>query len=188
MGYAGGTTSAPTYHRLGDHTETLQVEYNPKRVSYPELLNLFFSAHEPTALPLSRQYASAIFTHDEEQQRLAEAARDRVEAVLGRPVLTRIEPIGRFHPAEDYHQKYRLRGVGPLHREFAEMYQDTDRLVASTAAARVNGFLEGCGDPDRLESEIDRYGLSEQGKKLLRDLACSRDLSRARSRSARIFG
>ena len=182
VGYAGGGTPDPTYHRLGDHTETLQVDFDPSRISYAELLDVFFTEHEPTTPPYSRQYMSAIFTHDEEQLRLAESARDRFEAVLHRPVLTRIEPFRTFWPAEEYHQKYRLRHAGELYREFRTMYPEPADLVASTAAARVNGFLDGSGDPARLEAEIDRYGLSDRGKKVLRDLVSSR------SRGIRILG
>jgi peptide-methionine (S)-S-oxide reductase len=61
----------PTYHSLGDHSETIQIEYDPEQISYEELLDIFWSAHNPTARPWSRQYASFVFYHDETQRELA---------------------------------------------------------------------------------------------------------------------
>ncbi len=168
VGYAGGTTPDPTYRRIGDHTETLQIDYDPTMLRYEDLLDVFWSSHRPTSPAYSRQYASIIFPHDEEQRAAAEASRTRMESVLGR-VHTDIVPFSRFSVAEDYHQKYRLRGARSLMAEFAEMYPDPADFRESTAAARVNGYLDGWGDGAALEAEIDGYGLSEDAKDRLRD-------------------
>lgn len=182
VGYAGGTTADPTYHRLGDHTESLEVDYDPSRVSFERLLDEFWAAHDPTAPAWSRQYMSAIWTHDAEQQRTATASRDRLEAVARRPVLTEIRGLERFHLAEEHHQKYRLRGDPDLYREFKEMYRDPAAIVGSTAAARVNGFLGGEGSLADLVGEIERYGLTEHGKTRLMDAVEARS---ARPRAVR---
>ena len=63
VGYAGGTTNNPTYRALGDHAETIQVDYDPTQISYEELLEAFWTSHSPTSRPWSRQYASIIFYH-----------------------------------------------------------------------------------------------------------------------------
>lgn len=114
---------------------------------------------------------SAIFAHDDEQLRLAEESRDRLAAVLG-TVYTRIEPLSRFYMAEDYHQKYRLRNAAPLYREMRGFYPDAGDFRDSTAAARLNGYLDGNGTCQELVAEIDTYGLSAVGSDLLRRAVC----------------
>jgi peptide-methionine (S)-S-oxide reductase len=113
---------------------------------------------------------SAVFYQNDEQQRLAEKTRDAAAARAGLPITTQILPLGTFYRAEDYHQKYRLRGRRDLMREFKAMYPDDADFVNSTAAARVNGLLDGNGSPEQLEKEIDSYGLSPEGAALLREL------------------
>jgi len=169
VGYAGGSKENPTYHSLGDHAETIQIDYDPARISYGELLDLFWAGHSPTSRPWSSQYASIIFYHDEEQKRLAEESREREAERRGVPIYTEIEPFDRFYLAEDYHQKYRLRGNRALLAELEAIYPGIDDLVASTAAARVNGYLGGNGSLAQLEAEIDSLGLSPEGQERLRE-------------------
>ena len=174
VGYAGGAKENPTYYSLGDHAETIQIDYDPARISYAELLDLFWAAHSPTSRPWSSQYASIIFYHDAEQKRLAEESREREAARRGAPIYTEIEPFTRFYLAEDYHQKYRLRGDRALMAEFQAIYPDLDGLVASTAAARVNGYLGGNGSLAQLEAEIDELGLSPEAQARLREIVAVR--------------
>ena len=172
MGYTGGTTPDPTYHRLGDHTESVQIDYDPGRISYERLLDVFFAEHNPVHPPFSAQYRSAIFVADEQQRSAAERAVAQRQASGGRAYTT-VEPLARFYRAEDYHQKYRLRNRASLMSEFHEIYPDEESFVDSTAAARVNGWLDGCGEPGTIDAEIARLGLSERGVlelcRLLRD-------------------
>jgi peptide-methionine (S)-S-oxide reductase len=174
VGYAGGAKENPTYYSLGDHAETIQIDYDPARISYAELLDLFWAAHSPTSRPWSSQYASIIFYHDEEQKRLAEESLEREAARRGAPIYTEIESFTRFYLAEDYHQKYRLRGDRALLAEFQAIYPDLDGLVASTAAARVNGYLGGNGSQAQLEAEIDELGLSPESQARLREIVAAR--------------
>ena len=167
VGYAGGSRANPTYQDLGDHAETIQVDYDPALISYEELLEVFWAGHSPVARPWSNQYASIIFYHDETQRRQAEASRDREAARRGRPLFTEIASYDTFYLAEDYHQKYQLRRVPALLAEFEAIYPRTADLVNSTAAARVNGYLAGHGGPERLQAEIDDLGLSPAGRQQL---------------------
>jgi peptide-methionine (S)-S-oxide reductase len=169
VGYAGGDKEDPTYYSLGNHSETIQIDYDPSQISYAELLDLFWASHSPTSRPFSKQYASIIFYHDEQQKRLAEESLDRETIRRGVPIYTEIRPLTRFYLAEDYHQKYRLRQDRVLLAEFQRIYPDPADLVASTAAARVNGYLGGNGSPDQLQAEIDDLGLSETAKERLLD-------------------
>ena len=169
VGYAGGTTKQPTYQRIGDHAETLQIEFDPTQISYEQLLDIFWKAHDPTSRTWSRQYMAAVFTHTEEQRRLAEASRDRRSRELGAKIHTVFRPLDEFTLAEEYHQKYYLRNDTELFREIRTMYPVDRDLVNSTAAARVNGYLGGFGMRRQFEAEIESLGLSLVGQKRLRE-------------------
>jgi peptide-methionine (S)-S-oxide reductase len=115
VGYTGGHTENPTYEAVCSHTtghaETVLVEYDPKKITFDELLVVFFKNHDPTTLnrqgpDRGDQYRSAVFTFSEAQAEKARAAMSREEKALGKKVVTRIEPIGRFYRAEEYHQQY----------------------------------------------------------------------------------
>lgn len=170
VGYAGGIKANPTYHDLGDHSETIQIDYDPAQISYQEQLNVFWSSHSPTARPWSRQYASIIFYHDQEQRRLAEASRDREAASRGSRIYTEIVPFAKFYLAETYHQKYRLQQVPALLSEFRAIYPQDDEFINSTSAARVNGYLGGYGTLAALQACIEDLGLSPAAQQRLLDL------------------
>jgi len=169
VGYTGGTTKNPTYHSLGNHTETVQLDFDPAQVSYETLVERFFAFHDATRPAYSRQYMSAIFTHDAEQERAARAVMGRVQTKSDGVIQTQIILAGEFYLAEDYHQKYALQGDALLFREFQAMYPDLRDLVDSTAATRVNAYLYGYGDVDQLRSELESLGLSAEGKARLQD-------------------
>ena len=172
VGYAGGTTENPTYANIGDHSETIQIEYDPSQVSYEQLLDVFWSSHNPTRRSWSRQYASIIFYHDEEQRRLAEETKERQAARAQGEILTEIVPAGEFTPAEAYHQKYRLRQSPAFMGEFSAIYPHDDDFAASTSAARVNGYLGGHGTCEGLRGEVDSLGLSAEGGERLLEIVC----------------
>jgi methionine-S-sulfoxide reductase len=175
VGYSGGTKKNPTYHDLGDHSETLQVDFDPARVSYERLLEVFWKSHDPTSRSWSRQYRAALFFHNEEQKRSAGESRDREAARIKQKIRTEILPAAEFHLAEGYHQKYYLRLNSFLSAEFRQMFPSEKEFVNSTAAARVNGYIGGYGTMTALKEELDQLGLSEEGrKKLLASAANSR--------------
>jgi len=174
VGYAGGSKASPTYHDLGDHSETIQVDYDPVQVSYQELLDVFWRSHSPTARPLSRQYASVIFYHTAEQQRLAEASLAREEGSRGRRIYTEIVPFSEFYRAETYHQKYRLQKVPALVGELRALYPQGNDWIDSTVAARANGYLGGYGTLDGVEAAVEELGLSAEAKGRLLDLLAGR--------------
>ena len=119
-GYTGGHVPAPSYRDVcgGDtgHAEVVQVTFDPSVLSYRDVLNVFFSIHDPTTLnrqghDAGTQYRSAIFTHSIEQDRVARQAIDEltVEKVFDDPIVTQVEAAGPFYPAEEYHQNYFAR-------------------------------------------------------------------------------
>ena len=175
VGYAGGTTENPTYRNIGDHSETIQIEYDPTQISYEELLDIFWRSHGAQYRPPSRQYMSAIFYHDEEQRRLAMETKDREEDRLGTKVYTEITPFQGFYLAEGYHQKYRLRNSPNFMNEFHVMYPSDADFIASTAAARVNGYLGGYGSLAALQAEANSLGLSPEATEELLDKVSARE-------------
>jgi len=168
VGYAGGTKKNPTYHQLGDHTETIQIDFDPAKITYEKLLGIFWGSHDPFSRSWSRQYKAVIFVHDEEQRNQALASRDRLAERIGAKIHTEILPYQGFYLAEAYHQKYRLRSVREIMDEFSARYPVEEDFVDSTAAARVNGYLGGYGSPEALKSDMGELGLSpDAGKRLL---------------------
>ena len=162
-GYAGGDVEHPTYEQVctgsTGHAEVAMIRFDPDIISLAELLDVFWQAHNPAVPSYLRQYASLILYHDEEQRRLAEESKRREEARAGVTLHTEIVPLGRFYPAEDYHQKYELRGNDALLSALSSIYPNPDDLRDSTVAARVNGYLAGYGTPERLEAEREAMGL-----------------------------
>jgi methionine-S-sulfoxide reductase len=174
VGYTGGSTDSPTYSSIGDHSESIRIEFDPERVSYKELLAVFWEAHNPVRPPASLQYRSAIFFHDEEQRRLAVESRLAEEVARDARLFTELEPVGTFTPAEGYHQKYRLQANSALYDEFRVIYPSMTDFVASTAAARVNGYLGGHGSLVQLRAERDSLGLSAAAIENLTELAAQK--------------
>ncbi len=125
VGYEGGKMQNPTYQDVctdeTGHAEVVEVTYDPSQVKYEQLLDAFFSLHNPTTLnrqgpDVGTQYRSAIFFHDEEQKKAAEAAITRAQSKFARPIVTKIEPASAFWRAEEYHQQYlSKRGLGSCH-------------------------------------------------------------------------
>jgi len=167
VGYSGGTKKSPTYHDLGDHTETIQLDYDPTQISYKELLEIFWESHNPGSRSWSRQYMAAIFFHNDQQKKLALETKDQVAARIKDEVYTQILPATAFYLAEDYHQKYFLRLEPELLNELSAIYHSTKDFVASTAAARLNGYVAGYGTRAGIEAEISSLGLSPAGNKRL---------------------
>jgi peptide-methionine (S)-S-oxide reductase len=122
-GYMGGQVPNPTYNavcggRTG-HAEVVQVTFDPAQVSYRELLEVFFTIHDPTTLnrqggDVGTQYRSAVFTHGPEQEQTArEVIRDvEEEGIWENPIVTQVQPAPEFYPAEEYHQQYFRRNPG----------------------------------------------------------------------------
>jgi peptide-methionine (S)-S-oxide reductase len=127
VGYTGGHKENPTYKEVCSdktgHAEAVEVTFDPEKVSYEQLLKVFWSTHDPTQLnrqgpDYGSQYRSAIFFHSPEQEKTARASKERLQnsSEYKRPVVTQIEQAGAFYQAEDYHQQYlEKRGLASCH-------------------------------------------------------------------------
>ena len=124
-GYSGGTLPNPTYEdvctdRTG-HAEIVEVTFDPSRVSYSQLLDVFWQIHDPTQLnrqgpDTGTQYRSVIFFHSPEQETIARASTERQRSRFSHPIVTEIVPAGPFYRAEEYHQRYlEKRGLASCH-------------------------------------------------------------------------
>lgn len=134
VGYAGGEKEDPTYHDLGNHTETVLVEFDPEKISYEKLLELFWKNHDYDR-KRKPQYASKIFYFNDEQRMKAEESKlDHSGSV------TDIQELNEFYLAEDYHQKYRLRH-SRLMEEFGDL--NNEEFRDSPKAAKANGVAAG---------------------------------------------
>jgi peptide-methionine (S)-S-oxide reductase len=155
-GYAGGSRSTAHYDTVSEgttgHAESIQVQFDPAKISYGQILRVFFSvAHDPTQLnrqgpDFGSQYRSAIFFADPMQEKIARAYIDQLQKarVFSRPIVTRVDPLQGFYPAEAYHQDYLVHNphvpyivyndlpkIENLKRELPDMFRDNPVLTAS---------------------------------------------------------
>ncbi|MGD0767660.1 MAG: peptide-methionine (S)-S-oxide reductase MsrA [Tepidisphaeraceae bacterium] len=153
-GYTGGRTAGPSYEDVckddTGHAEAVRVSFDPAKVSFAELLDVFWSSHDPTSVDrqgpdVGSQYRSAIFFHNAEQERAARASLEEVDqsGVFARKIVTQIVPAGTFYPAEEYHQKYfeRRGSAQSCHVGIAKVQT---QLAAQAAKART-GCESTCG-------------------------------------------
>ena len=116
-GYTGGNIKYPTYEDIctgnTGHAEVIQIEYNSNIISYEKLIDIFWKSHDPTTLnrqgaDIGTQYRSVLFYHSDKQREIAENSMKRADqsGIHANPIITEIIPIGKFYPAEDYHQDY----------------------------------------------------------------------------------
>ena len=124
-GYSGGDVATPDYKTvctgITGHAECLQIDYDPEKLSFEKLLEVFWNTHDPTTLnrqgnDVGTQYRSVIFYHDEQQKSTAQEYKDQLDksGIYKSPVVTTLEPFSKFYPAETYHDDYyRLNGIAP---------------------------------------------------------------------------
>lgn len=136
-GYTGGHIENPTYEQVSaggtGHLEAIQITYNPAQVNYSQLLNIFWDNIDPLDADgqfcdKGSQYLAGIFTHDDEQQKLAEESKEKISKKFGKPIATIIKPAVIFYPAEDYHQEFYIKSKDQYKR-----------------------YKSGCGRDERLE-------------------------------------
>lgn len=150
-GYAGGEVENPTYQEVCNgttgHAEVVQITYDPAVISYEDILTIFWHIHDPTTLnrqgaDVGTQYRSIILYHNEEQRQLAEKSRQAIaaEGVWRNPIVTQLESLGTFYPAEAYHQDYYSRNrfqpycmmvINPKVKKFRKQFKDKLRATAS---------------------------------------------------------
>ncbi len=138
VGYTGGQKENPSYEEVSSgstgHAEAVQIVFNPRHISYEELLQVFWRQINPTTVDrqfndIGSQYRTAIFYHNDEQEKLAEESKKRLEAsdLFDNKIVTEITPAGAFYPAEDYHQDYYQKS--PIPYKFYRFGSGRDRYL-----------------------------------------------------------
>jgi peptide-methionine (S)-S-oxide reductase len=154
----------------------ISIDYDPKVLSYKDLLEIFWSAHRCDQVNSSRQYMNAVFYHDEAQKKLAEESRAgaaKARGVLVEEVQTSLLPVGVFTYAEEYHQKYYLTRYSEIRELLLKSYPEGKSLADSTVATRLNAYL-GTGmkkDWKVFLKELPRYGLPKDLEEALENAA-----------------
>lgn len=171
VGFAGGHTPSPTYRKMGDHTETIQIEFDPSIISYTEVLKEFWQNHYPNRDNYKgRQYISLLHYHTEQQHQLIATVKKEMEAQLGELIETEISPFTEFTIAEERHQKYYLKRYPRAWDQLSGLDPDQRLLVDSTFAARLNGFVKGYGTKKDVIEELEQWSIGRAEKLLLIDL------------------
>ena len=169
VGYAGGTTADPSYKEIGDHTETIEITYDPEIISYEKLLEIFFDSHNPYTRAYSKQYASLILYQNQKQQETALKLKDKMESESGNKIETVIKELNKFYVAEDYHQKFRLQQQKSFKNHYLSK-MSMEEFINSPAVTKVNGYITGKGLRDNIIKNIGRLGLTENLQEKLLEL------------------
>ncbi|KAH7646098.1 methionine sulfoxide reductase A [Dermatophagoides farinae] len=163
VGYSGGSTKNPTYRNIGDHIESVDIEFDPNTIKFEEILELFMKSHDPT-IKHKRQYMSAIFYRNADEKNCIEQFLELKKSYYSSPIVTGIVQLDEFTNAENYHQKYFLRKHPSIMQETD--LQDDSKLITSPLAAKLNGICAGFGAIDYI-NEQDKAKLSQKTANLL---------------------
>lgn len=168
VGYAGGTTIAPTYKTIGDHTETVEIDYDPKIISYEEILLHFWRNHYPNRNQYKgQQYVSSLRYHTDQQKQMIIQVKNEMEKELGEQIETEVTKLERFTLAEARHQKYYLKRYPNVLEQLHPLYTSEESLMGSTFAARLNGFVKGFSTRDQVLTEIESWPLQASARQHL---------------------
>jgi peptide-methionine (S)-S-oxide reductase len=171
VGYAGGTTVNPTYKQMGDHTETVQIEFISKIITLEDLLNIFWKNHNPNrASYKGRQYISIILYQNQEQKNIIEKMKSELELGLNEEIQTEVSQCKHFTSAEDYHQKYYLKKYPNALEKIRTIYPSPKEYINSTLVARLNGFVKGYGTLTEIKEEIRAWNTSQADQTKIIDL------------------
>jgi len=159
--------AVPSYRNMGDHTETTEVDFDTSKLTYEELLNVFWKAHSPTRTSSSIQYRCVVFYNNDKQKALAEESLKVQQAKNKSRITTTVVPATHFTLAEDYHQKFYLRQKDSIMEIFESL--SSQQLIDSPAAARLNALTQNYVSPVLLKKELPSWSelTPKQRSKLL---------------------
>jgi peptide-methionine (S)-S-oxide reductase len=160
---------------MGDHTECLEIDFNPHVISFIEIVRHFWDSHNPNrGTYKGRQYLSIFLYREEEQEKVLEEIKQSMEASTNSLIQTEVAPFHTFTIAEDRHQKYYLKRFKKATETLKNYFHSEEAFVESTLTARLNAFVKGYGKLATLKEEIHTWKLDEKEKqiviKLLSDL------------------
>ncbi|WP_138755058.1 peptide-methionine (S)-S-oxide reductase MsrA [Paenibacillus sinopodophylli] len=175
-GYAGGTAPEPTYRQMGDHTETVQITFDPAIISFGELLEVFWNNHNPVNINeyKGRQYQSLLFYSNEGHKAEINRILRKREALGKSEPATEIVPASAFHLAEDRHQKYYLKRFQDAMDKLDNLFGSQAELQNSTLAARLNGLAKGYTNMERIVMEVRNWRMEPSNQERL--IACIKEI------------
>lgn len=168
-GFAGGVTANPTYRDLGDHTETVELDYDPRRIGYAELLDIFWDNHRPENINgyKGRQYQSlALYRGERQREDIRQTLEARARRGKQAPE-TEVAPLVHFYMAEERHQKYNLKRFPDALARLSEAYPNPDDWTHATLAARLNGLAKGFTNRGRVLEELGRWEIGAPQREAL---------------------
>lgn len=158
----------PTYKQIGDHTETVEIDFNPAIISYGEILELFWKGHHPNRKNYKgRQYMSLLLYHDKQQKNAIEQKKTALEKELHKEIQTEVSTYRGFTLAEERHQKYFLKRYPDAIKQLTELYPSFTAFNDATLTARLNSFVRGLGTMAGIKNEISQWPVSRQEKEIL---------------------
>ncbi|WP_422124192.1 peptide-methionine (S)-S-oxide reductase MsrA [Planococcus sp. X10-3] len=168
VGFAGGTSPQPTYRHMGDHTETVEIDFDPAVISYEDILRKFWLNHYPNRGNYKgRQYISLLRYHGDRQKETIDKVKQEMEKQLRETIETDIAVFDKFTLADERHQKYYLKRYPNTLKQLEDLFPQMEHLVDSTFAARLNGFVKGFGKLPLLKNEIAGWNIEEENRETL---------------------
>lgn len=166
VGYSGGRSTNPTYKSSDQHTEVVEIDYDPTQISYEDLVEIFFAKHNETLKPYDVRVKSLIFYRNDEQKRVAERILERIrsEAPEDEYVYTELKSFEVLYLAEDEHQNRSLKLEPSIYNEIKQMYETEENILNSILAAKLNGYIYGYGSPEGALELLEKSGLSEPSR------------------------
>lgn len=164
VGYAGGTKVNPTYREMGDHTEIIEMDFDPTMMDYSEILNLFWAHHHAQRLNQyrGRQYMSLLLYHNDQQKEKAIQVKQKWENEFHAKIQTEINAYTGMYLAEDKHQKYYLKRFPKAYNTIKGLFSTHQELVDSTLVTRLNGFVREFGSIQDIERDLMNWGLTKK--------------------------
>ncbi|WP_046174158.1 peptide-methionine (S)-S-oxide reductase MsrA [Domibacillus indicus] len=171
-GFAGGTASNPAYRNMGDHTETVQIDFDPSILSFEHIIRTFWANHTSThrVTYKERQYMSLLLYHGKEQKQVIERVKKELEEERQESIETEIQPYAEFYPAEDRHQKYHVKRFKKAADMLRIHYPSEEAFTNSTVIARLNGFVKEHGTLQQIMKEIHSWDMPESSRDRLAEL------------------
>ncbi len=165
VGYAGGTTQTPTYKQMGDHTECLQIDFDPNQITFEDIVRHFWSSHNSNRGNYKgRQYLSLFLYHDIYQKEDLEKIKQEIQGTNSQSIGTEIAPLVHFTLAEEKHQKYYLKRYSSATQKLREHFATEEAFTNATLVARLNSFVKGYGTLSSLRQEIEQWGREDAGE------------------------
>lgn len=157
---------------MGDHTECIQIDFDPSLISYEEIIQFFWGNHNPLLGQDydGRQYMSLLLYHNQAQKELAEKTMKEWQTKLAGEIQTEVTPLTSFYLAEDYHQKYFLKRYKNAVEKLKTVFTTKEAFTNATIVARLNGIVHGYGSIAKLKLDINDWELPLENKAELKDL------------------